>query len=571
MASAPKIARTECSPLLPVRASADAEATRLQRSRLEGVSVAGLEAVIAAAGGRQRLTKGVGWYWVDTVYVLFFLVVAVGLSTLIPLVVLLKNQVTIALTAAFSAVAFIISSLCVDYRRDVVQGGLRRGEHRNRPTLIPTDLETYYPCFFPWVYTAPKTTEDFKSRFIIPATARGERAYIDVLRSRSDSAMLVGDATVFVSHSYSYLFLDAIEAIILWAECNPRDDGSPHFFYFDVLVNSQHGSTVIPFSELQRTFAAGVRATSQVLLILSDLADPVALSRSWCIFEVATALSCGKPFDVIMPPNGLNLLMNALKGDADDESDKSTDELIWRKRRNGDDASGTSFDELMRRMCFVDVERASAREPADQENINRMIVENLGGFLAVNQLVIGIMRNWITVMGMFVLENLPPAERAKGMTADHVIGLLRDQSCFSEAEAICRATLEERRAELGADHERVRATSGMLAQLLSYQGKDTAALVRETLVLERRAASAAATLRHGATHPTALAALHDLAEACAVDDPPASVALYGDALAGRRKVLGDAHPDTRISARNLVSLLASLGREEEAAAVTPRP
>jgi hypothetical protein len=457
----------------------------------------------------------------------------------------------------------------------------RRRDHE------PDCDEVCCPWFFPWVYSKPKTTDFIKRNHVLPFTSTRQCAYIDILQKESDADELVGPATVFVSHTYSSLFLDAFDAIEEWEKQNPRADGSPHFYYFDLFINSQHGSPVVPFHELRDTFGKGVQSTKQVLLLITDLdiTQPIALSRSWCIFEIATALEKGIPFDVIMPP-----------------VDEERINEAFRYGENG-------FDYIKNRLSIIDVEKAEAREAKDQENIHRVIKEDMSGFLAVNQLVISAMRKWITERGVkFLQKSNSEKNYSLSLFIDRqVIKLLQDECRFQEAENVCRDSLQilssirsdqmvldsmknivgnlsdypyhkaiiaTRLKEMGKDaflNKETMDRTLLLSKMLAYQQKneEAAAASRDATRLERRAILESCRKVRDEFHPETLSAMHNLADVETTDNISERIDLFKTALQGRRKYFGDVHPETLSTLRNLKKLLEAEGRSDEILLIWP--
>ena len=90
-----------------------------------------------------------------------------------------------------------------------------------------------------------KTTEDVKQTVVKPRAEAWGGAYTEELRRRSGSGG-PARANVFVSHVYSGLFLDAVDALEAW-EARQAAAGAPFAFYFDLLVVDQRQDAVVPF------------------------------------------------------------------------------------------------------------------------------------------------------------------------------------------------------------------------------------------------------------------------------------------------------------------------------------
>jgi tetratricopeptide (TPR) repeat protein len=367
---------------------------------------------------------------------------------------------------------------------------------------------------------------------VLPLTKEGACAYVDVLRTAPEGDTLTAPrATVFLSHAYDYKFLDAVDAVAAWETRNPLPDGARHFFYFDLLVVNQHGQDgVVPFEVLRDTFGGSVKDIGRTLFLL-DYVNPISLGRAWCVFEAAVSLSSGCSFEVLLPPH-----------------DEAAFEL----------ALVEDFDSLVLKTCSVDVEKADAQEKSDEENIKRVMRKEQGGFLRVNQRVIGSLREWMAKMGRRALQCLNGDWETTALT-NNLARLLKDQGKLSEAEHLYVEALSGRRRVLGNSHLDTLGTINNLANVLKARGKLSEAepLCIEALAGRRRVL--------GDSHRDTLRSINNLASFMR-DQGELSKAgpLYFEALAGRRRVLGDSHPDTLASTSNLANLLKDQGDFAEA-------
>ena len=138
------------------------------------------------------------------------------------------------------------------------------------------------------------TTENVKAH-VKRATAALQCSYADLLSSENPS--LVGDASVFVSHSYDYEFSSVLAAIAEW---DSKNSPGQHFYYFDLLVNNQHGGSPKTDKELYANFVGGVASIQHTLLVLTwgsadaapsgKTAPKHPLDRLWCVAEIASAV-----------------------------------------------------------------------------------------------------------------------------------------------------------------------------------------------------------------------------------------------------------------------------------------
>lgn len=80
---------------------------------------------------------------------------------------------------------------------------------------------------------------------------------LDKLSIDSDSG-LVGNANVFISHYYSYKFINVVDTLRKWETESPPTNGT-NFYYFDLFTNNQHDDDLIEFETLKNTFESSVK------------------------------------------------------------------------------------------------------------------------------------------------------------------------------------------------------------------------------------------------------------------------------------------------------------------------
>jgi hypothetical protein len=63
------------------------------------------------------------------------------------------------------------------------------------------------------------STDEVKSRFVLPATEARRCAYVELLRMTPGC---VARANAFASHAYGYTFIDSVDALAAWQERRPE-------------------------------------------------------------------------------------------------------------------------------------------------------------------------------------------------------------------------------------------------------------------------------------------------------------------------------------------------------------
>ena len=125
------------------------------------------------------------------------------------------------------------------------------------------------------------TTSQFCQMYVRPFTSRNRGSMTQQLMARGDTAQHVGDATWFISHTWSNAFADTLNAVLLFFE--GRADAASAKVWFDVMVTSQHGRTGTskPSSWWMSTFKDNIARIGGLLLVVDAWDNPSALRRAW--------------------------------------------------------------------------------------------------------------------------------------------------------------------------------------------------------------------------------------------------------------------------------------------------
>ena len=211
------------------------------------------------------------------------------------------------------------------------------------------------------------TTSDVVQRFIVPSTKECACSFVQAHVERNEQqARAVGHADIFVSHAWSYKFVDLIATLQEHRRrrfaINPNMP-EPHY-WIDIFAVNQHnlfGSSELPM--LKDVIAA----SKEVLVTLSPWDHPVALTRIWCLFEILTAMTSDTPITVELPPNDVAAFDAALSDD---------------------------FSNIRSSLCHIDSANAQATNPIDLQRIREQIKSTVG-FTALNTLVKDRLRAWL--------------------------------------------------------------------------------------------------------------------------------------------------------------------------------
>ena len=98
---------------------------------------------------------------------------------------------------------------------------------------------------------------------------------------QGDAAQHVGEATWFISHTWSNAHADTLDAVLLFFE--GREDAASAKVWFDVMVTSQHliAGPSKPPSWWMGTFKSSIARIGGLLLVVDAWDNPTALQRAW--------------------------------------------------------------------------------------------------------------------------------------------------------------------------------------------------------------------------------------------------------------------------------------------------
>ncbi|OQR87665.1 hypothetical protein ACHHYP_08162 [Achlya hypogyna] len=142
------------------------------------------------------------------------------------------------------------------------------------------------------------TTADVCFQHVKPLTAATQLSLVDHLVTDETTAQYVAEANWYISHAWSYLFLETVDSL----ETFFAQRGLSHeaVVWLCVFNNNQHFSNVRPFSFWSSTFQTELAAIGNVLMVMHPWNDPVVLRRSWCVFEVYVAIKVGACFEMTL-------------------------------------------------------------------------------------------------------------------------------------------------------------------------------------------------------------------------------------------------------------------------------
>ena len=154
-------------------------------------------------------------------------------------------------------------------------------------------------------------TTDICNKIVKPKTFGRKCAYVDLLREQHPDDIKA--ATVFISHAWKYDLADSVDVMEQYEAKHPNS-----FFWFDLMLNNQHGTSDHPFDWWCTTFQQSIEQIGVVVLVMSPWNEPIPLTRSWCLFEIMCSLNAGASkvdFQIHLPSHQAASFVEGLRAD----------------------------------------------------------------------------------------------------------------------------------------------------------------------------------------------------------------------------------------------------------------
>jgi hypothetical protein len=121
----------------------------------------------------------------------------------------------------------------------------------------------------------------FCQMYVSPRTSRSCGSVAEVLSEGDDTRGFVGEATWFVSHTWTNSFLDTLDAILLFFQ--GRNDAATAKIWIDVLVTPQITTSSCSKSSSfwMTSFTSNIARMGRLLLVVDVWNNPSALRRAW--------------------------------------------------------------------------------------------------------------------------------------------------------------------------------------------------------------------------------------------------------------------------------------------------
>ena len=403
----------------------------------------------------------------------------------------------------------------------------------------------------------------------------------------------VGQAHVFVCWALESRACALADALQLWLDAHPERDPARTFFWVSAFSAPQGVRAAADGDEDDKLGLVrhAVRAIRQTLLFLDPCDDPIALSRSWVLWELFQTADCGASFDVVVEPGS---------------------------RQEYEDALQESLDGFLSVVARVDFAASASHEPRDKDRI-ALLLDAAHATHGFDAKVAALLQERMAMSAWSLLEARAPAERAASAQLVTSIGeVLCSIGKEGMAEALFAEAVERCRGAFGSSHENTLASLDRLGLHLAQQGRldDALPLLEEALAarlselgdghidtlstasnlgdvllkkgkkaiadgrgktaehaLHRardlfQTAAAGTSLALGSAHEETITAFGYLAEVLmTLGELGAAEVLYRQTLEGLRAAKGDGHPDSLLVLNALADAVKKQGRLADALAL----
>ncbi|OQR90280.1 hypothetical protein ACHHYP_05652 [Achlya hypogyna] len=264
------------------------------------------------------------------------------------------------------------------------------------------------------------TTAQVCLQFVVPHTASTALSLVEHVRLHSSEASSVRTANWYVSHAWSYIFLDVLESLEAFF---PRVGVADPVVWFCVFNNNQHDTVIRPFSWWQSTFKNSLAAIGNVVLVMHPWTSPVTLTRSWCVFEIYVSRCVGARLGVALVPSQQARFFDDLTKDID-----------------------LFYDML----ASINSEKAQATIPSDKANIDCVIRDEVG-FLQLDRTVFATFEGCMLSTAKAALA-AATAPRERALSELMLAHLYDERREFEEAKVHAEAALKVLVQEAGFDN-----------------------------------------------------------------------------------------------------------------------
>ena len=125
----------------------------------------------------------------------------------------------------------------------------------------------------------------------------------------------VGEATVYICHAWSYLFVDVVDALR-----NHFQDAPDTYIWFDLFCVNQHIFKAVDHDHTWwgNTLQSLIESIGYTVMIVSSSSNLIPLKRTWCLYELYCTIETNSRFEVAMSGSNSEVFMKSIAIDSGD-------------------------------------------------------------------------------------------------------------------------------------------------------------------------------------------------------------------------------------------------------------
>lgn len=272
--------------------------------------------------------------------------------------------------------------------------------------------------------------------YILKITKKNHCSFAELLQHHeAHKHAVVGSAKYFVSFAYSTEMETILDALEKYRRKVAAED---LYVWISILTVNQHfgrsegeeAAIEYPKSWFKNAFETCISSIQNVLFIMSPIAQPVALQRLWCIYELYLT--------VLYPTSVLDVCLAE-----DDESEFMTGLL-------------SNTESLLEYINGVNAEKAKSSNPAQEAKLRARIEAMPGGYEKINTEVREKLRLWFAHTAQSFIEVNKQEyvkDKARYINLVLMVGkMFLETGKLVDAEPLLHEALREAKAHYGNDH-----------------------------------------------------------------------------------------------------------------------
>lgn len=257
-----------------------------------------------------------------------------------------------------------------------------------------------------------KTTNEICQGIVKNTTTTLKISWCEYLHVQDPDHPFVGEANIFISHAWSYKFLEVVEALQDYF----RGRENETVVWFDVFTVNQHKPLEIDFF---KSFQRAISRYQNTVVVFAPWNDPKPLHRAWCIWELYCTVVNNCELEIAMSGEQQLLFIQSIKNRGEEPLDQM--------------------------LSNIDSAQSDCEKPEDRDRIHELVQQQIG-FEGLNALIFRKMRDWAIKVAK---ETLRKEERRDDNISEQIklrelIGTLYyHQGVYSTAEEYLVQTLEQ--------------------------------------------------------------------------------------------------------------------------------